>query len=523
MNTKIFDIKERLIVFASTKNGKAIQFITDKSLVADLKSLFPEDFFFRSKQLTIKKMAALVLFNFNEPTCEHCGISVCEKFPWRDAQTTPERITPYGSWARVCSTSCSQHLGSTTAKRTATMLDKYGVTNIMQKPGFAKEAMKNRKTDWIAAGITQQKNNLIKRGVSQEFIDSIDFMNPESKVQAILAVAEDFTIKHGREPTRFELCEITKIHKILLNRWLADVPKYSHLFHSNSSVSSQQIEIKTYIESLGFSVRMSDRTILKPREIDLVIEEKKIGIEFCGVWCHSEGYDGTKPAKYHISKTDESESAGYQLLCIYDTEWNDPIGREIWKSIICHKLGITNRKIYARQCDIREINPVVCNAFMDENHLQGHVRTTNHIGLYYQDELVMAMSFGKSRTSEQTEIIRMASKRNMSVVGGVSKLMNFVKKTAISILCFADRRYSSVHKCGYTNSLVYTDMTGPNWWGFNRKEYVLYSRHKFMKHKLKSLIGERYDETKTAFENMIDNGYDRIWDSGSLKFEWYKN
>ena len=65
-------------------------------------------------------------------------------------------------------------------------------------------------------------------------------------------------------------------------------------------------------------------------------------------------------------------------------------------------------------------------------------------------------------------------------------------------------------------------MTGPNWWGFNRKEYVLYSRHKFMKHKLKSLIGERYDETKTAFENMIDNGYDRIWDSGSLKFEWYK-
>lgn len=516
------DIKERLLAFAETKNGKGIQSITDKTLVADLKSFFSEDFFFHSKQLTIKKMAALVLIDFNEPVCEYCGKSVCEKFPWREKQTTSDRVTPYGSWARVCSASCSQHLIEREGKRTATMQERHGVNNIMKKPGFAKKAMEKRETDWVKAGITQQRNKLIRRGVSQEFIDSIDFTDSESKVNAIIRVAEQFIVENGREPTRFELCEIIGIHRILLNRWLADVPKYSHLYHSKRSVSEQQIEIKKYIESLGFDVRMSDRTILKPREIDLVIDEKKIGIEFCGIWCHSEGYDGSKNSQYHISKTNEAEAAGYQLLCIYDTEWNDPTGRKIWKSIIRHKLGITQRKIYARNCELREIDSITSNVFMDQNHLQGHVRTSHHIGIFFNDELVAALSFGKSRTSDQTEIIRMATKRNTVVVGGVSKLINYVKQNANSILCFSDRRYSSILNCGYSSALTYSGMTGANWWGFRRKEYVLYSRHKFMKHKLKDLLGDAYDETKTAFENMIDNKYDRIWDSGSLKFQWTK-
>lgn len=522
MNEKVNNIKERLIEFAETKNGKGIQSITDKTLVSDLMSLFPEDFFYESKQLTVKKMAALVLVDFNEPVCEHCGKSVSDRFPWKPRLTTEKRTTPYGAWSRSCSASCSQFLIEKDGTRAATTKERHGVMNIMQKPGFAKEAIKNRVVDWVAAGLAQQERRLLERGVSQEFVDSIDFGDPESKVNAVIRVAEQFKIEHGRDPSRFEICEITKIHSILLNRWLASVPKYSHLYHSKRSVSEQQIQIKLFIESLGFDARMSDRTIIGPREIDIVVEEKKLGIEFCGIWCHSEGYDGTKPESYHISKTNEAEASGYQLLCIYDTEWNDPTGREIWKSIIRHKLGITQRKIYARNCEIREIDSMTSNLFMDENHLQGHVRTTHHIALFFGDEIVAALSFGKSRTSDQTEIIRLASKRNTVVVGGVSKLMNRVKQYATSILCFADRRYSSSLTCGYSNSLSYTGITGANWWGFKRSEYVLYSRHKFMKHKLKDLFGESYDENKTAFQNMLDNKYDRIWDSGSLKFEWNK-
>ena len=180
------DIKTRLLAFAETKSGKGIQFITDKSLVADLKSLFSVDFFFMTRQLTIKKMAALVLIDFKEPVCEHCGNTVSHKFPWKSQWTTSDRITPYGSWSRTCSQSCSQHITEKEGKRAATMLERHGVLNIMKKPGFAKAAMINRKTDWISVGLAQQERRLLKRGVSEEFIKSIDFSDPESKVNAII-------------------------------------------------------------------------------------------------------------------------------------------------------------------------------------------------------------------------------------------------------------------------------------------------------------------------------------------------
>lgn len=512
------DIKNRLIEYANTKSGRSFQYVTDKQLVEDIEKQFQPTFFFKTKALTIRKMAALLLLDNNEPVCEHCGASVADRFPWKPHQTTQDRITQYGAWARTCSASCNQHMIEKDGTRSASTFVKYGVDNVMQKPGFAKDAVKNRKTDWTKVGINRQRSELLSRGVDKSFIDDIDFNDPESKVDAIIRVADKFVSEHGREPTRIELCEIIKIHKILLNRWLAAVPKYSDLYHSKQSVSQQQIEIKKFIESLGFECRMSDRTIIHPLEIDLVVDDKKLGIEFCGVWCHSEGYG--KDRYYHINKTNRAEKAGYQLLTIYDTEWNDPDGQEVWKSIIRHKLGVTVTKLFARKCELREISSKVSNQFMDENHLQCHVNTTNHIGLFFGDDLVAALSYGKSRTSDQTEIIRMATKRNTVVVGAVSKMIAFVKSRSTSILCFADRRYASAISCGYNSSLPYVGMTGENWWGFKRSEYVLYSRYKFMKHKLKDLFGDSFDPTKTAFQNMMDHKYDRIWDSGNLRYEW---
>jgi hypothetical protein len=44
---------------------------------------------------------------------------------------------------------------------------------------------------------------------------------------------------------------------------------------------------------------------------------------------------------------------------------------------------------------------------------------------------------------------------------------------------------------------------------------------KFQKHKLKNIL-ETFDPLKTEYENMLENGWDRIWDCGNAKFEWKK-
>jgi hypothetical protein len=37
------------------------------------------------------------------------------------------------------------------------------------------------------------------------------------------------------------------------------------------------------------------------------------------------------------------------------------------------------------------------------------------------------------------------------------------------------------------------------------------------KHKLPKML-EKFDINKTEYENMKENGYDRIWDCGNIKF-----
>ncbi len=65
---------------------------------------------------------------------------------------------------------------------------------------------------------------------------------------------------------------------------------------------------------------------------------------------------------------------------------------------------------------------------------------------------------------------------------------------------------------------VFDHISSPNYWYYDSNK-KLYSRIKFQKHKLINLI-EKYNHTLTEWENMKNNGYDRIWDCGSDVFIW---
>jgi hypothetical protein len=41
------------------------------------------------------------------------------------------------------------------------------------------------------------------------------------------------------------------------------------------------------------------------------------------------------------------------------------------------------------------------------------------------------------------------------------------------------------------------------------------------KHKLEKLL-DIFDPNKTEYQNMLDNGYKRVWDSGNIKYIWNK-
>jgi len=73
------------------------------------------------------------------------------------------------------------------------------------------------------------------------------------------------------------------------------------------------------------------------------------------------------------------------------------------------------------------------------------------------------------------------------------------------------------------NNFTLINVAKPNYFYF-KDSNILYSRIKFQKHKLKNLL-DNFDSSKTEMENMIDNGYRVIFDSGNKVYlkEFWKN
>jgi hypothetical protein len=123
--------------------------------------------------------------------------------------------------------------------------------------------------------------------------------------------------------------------------------------------------------------------------------------------------------------------------------------------------------------------------------------------------------FGKNR--KKLELIRVCFKHGYQIVGGVSKMLSRIKQVySCEIISYQDGRlgFGSVYaKCGFT--LI--KELGPNYIYAKGKTFI--SRQKAMKHKLKDLLGESFDENLTEKENMKKAGWLICYDAGHLLWE----
>ena len=232
-----------------------------------------------------------------------------------------------------------------------------------------------------------------------------------------------------------------------------------------------------------------------------------------------------KKNDYHLNKTEECEKQGIQLLHIFEDEWINK--QEIVKSVIKSKLNILENIIYGRKCIVKKVDNELCSNFLNKNHLQGNIGSSVKLGLFYNDELISVMTFGKKRISMgnkvnvdyEYEMYRFCNKINYKIHGGASKLLNYFIKTyqPKSILTFADRRYSNgifYEKLGFQ----FQYKTKPNYFYILPGEIKKHYRFKFRKD---VLVKEGYDSLKTEFQIMDECGYLRIYDCGSIKFIYY--
>ncbi len=280
--------------------------------------------------------------------------------------------------------------------------------------------------------------------------------------------------------------------------------------------SSIECEISNFCKGY-FDIETKNRSIIPPYEIDVFISELNLGIEFNGVYWHSE-LSGRKTKEYHQNKLLLALQNKTNLVQIFEDEWLDK--QNIVKSILLNKFGKNQNKIFARKCQIYSVYSEDAKQFYFENHIQGFVNGT-HLGLFYNDEIVSMITFGFPRfeSSHEIEIYRFCNKINTSVIGGLSKLVKamFLVSNVKSVVTYADARYGlglGYYKCGFN----FIGTTSPGYYYVKNGTRRRISRNQFQKHTLKDKLND-FDSTLTEWENMQMNGYDRIWDCGNFTYE----
>jgi hypothetical protein len=270
----------------------------------------------------------------------------------------------------------------------------------------------------------------------------------------------------------------------------------------SSGVSITENQILDFIKS--FYTGKIVQSYRDSFEIDIFFPELNFGIEFNGVYWHSEIF---KDSDYHLNKLEHFKQRGIKIVNIWEDDWT--YKREIVKSQIRNWIGLTGNKIFARNCEVRKLKKTA--QFLDSNHIQGSDNSTVKLGLFLGDELVSVMTFdrfeGRKKMKEsQWNLSRYCSKINTTVVGGASKLLKFFVSNwkPERIISYADKTWST-GQLYYKLNFKLIDETKPDY------KYLLGDRRIHKSRFRKSITG--------ISESNLDRV--KVWDCGKMKFELF--
>jgi hypothetical protein len=397
-------------------------------------------------------------------------------------------------------------------KRYKTNQEKYGVDHALQVKEFSDKAVLATE-DWYNSDafhekVKRQNKKWFDNRIAQ-FSERVIPLFPYEKYQGVCKngtgkwhIYDWKCLKCGK-PFRDNIGEGTE-------------PMCSFCYPSNRSMG--EMELEEFIRGFNFPIEINNRTILDGKELDIVLESKKLAFEYNGCFMHSEFYG--KDKNYHLWKTEQCQKQNIQLVHINGWEWTNK--KDIVKSIIANKLG-KNKTIGGRNCEIQLLNSKVVRKFLSENHILGFAPGKLYIGLIYNSEVVsvMCLSNGRRNKNYDWEIVRQASKSGLNIIGGAEKLFNFFRTqyNPKSIITYVNRNQfngNSYLRLGFQLGWNIE----PEYFWTNSKDKMI-PKHFARKQELeKGKLIEKYDSNLTEVENMHNNKFYRHWDSGKYAFIW---
>lgn len=412
-------------------------------------------------------------------------------------------------YSNFCSVKCSRNSEETQQKYVNTCLERYGVDNVAKTPK-AKEKYRTTCIERYGVENTSQ-SDLIKEKKKETCLNNFGVDVPAKSKLVLDKMKETCIERYGVENAmqseeikekskntcfyRYGVTSTCLLDKVRSGN--KTISKVNKSFANELDKEGIKYEMEYSIVKYSYDFKVGNNLIeLNPfptHNINWSIFNKEHGIS----------------KDYHYKKSKAANEHGFN--CIHVWDWDDK------EKII--SLTKPRKVIYARGCSLKEIDKKEANCFLEENHLQGSCKGQMVcLGLYYNDELIQLMTFGKPRYNKNYswELLRLCSKSGVEITGGASKLFKFFTKNYKgSIISYCDKS-KFIGK-------VYENL------GFKLKSEGKPSRHWFdgKRHITDSLLRQRgfdqlfatnYGKGTSNEELMRNAGFVEIYDCGQSSY-----
>lgn len=251
-------------------------------------------------------------------------------------------------------------------------------------------------------------------------------------------------------------------------------------------------------------------------ELDIYIPNRKLAFEFNGQFYHCDAFQRITPS-YHQDKTNACLEKGIRLIHVFEWEWDH--NKERVQQLIKDALNIDCAVVGARQTKVQPIDSQTYNQFVNKYHFDHSVSASIRLGLFYNDQLIAVGGWRKSRfDSDQYELVRYAVKDQYKIVGGLAKLC---KACGLNqFISYVDRAHFTGKAYQSTPGFVEIQRTQPSYCYVRGNDIC--TRYQAQKHLLSHKL-KNFDPNVSEQQNMLNNGWFRVYDCGTIKYQWTRN
>lgn len=414
---------------------------------------------------------------------------------------------------------CEEH---STLIREQSLLNKYGVTNTFHSEKIQEKVkqklVENYGVEYPSqSSVIQERkrqHNLQKYGVdhpmkvkeNREKANDTIFKKhgvrnstyihiPKETLDIFLNEEKLREIYCGRQLSYAELASQYKVSIGFVAKWL----KQFNIPIERPHTSQGERDLAAYIKELlpTALVQCNIQTVLPyEQEIDVYLPEYKIGFEYNGVYWHTEKISGKG---HQVRKTKLADRLKVHLIQVYEDEWllkQEVVKRKIKEIFNPSPLEYgTATVIFKKQA----------SEFFIKHGLEKFQKADKYIGLFETGEMIGGMSV-KGNHIIQIETLK----------GGEKTLLDYymTKYKPLELTIELPREWFTSKKENLTSRLGFK-LVGEIESRFN---YVANNVRVTFSDLSLRFVNPKY----TDYQNALQNGYDRIWGCGSLKYLWQR-